>query len=188
LTAAITFNSSVTGNASHGIAFYAADGGDAYSGVVDTGNNKYTDMTAGGIGNGSARVNIYIATATWGGLLKATLTASGTPIVNVCMEEFSGATVAYTKFATNSQAANTAVTSGNVTTSETDYCVGVMSHSTSGTFTLTPTSGSEVGIDTNNSAHQAYEAQDMTHAAGTFAHTWTPGSAVTSVSMIVCVK
>lgn len=189
VTAAITFNSSVTGNASHGIIFYAADGGDAFSSLVDTGHNNYVDPSGGGIiVGGSARVNIWFATATWGGLLKATLTTSGSPNVNVCMEEISGATMAYTKFVTATQAATSAISTGNVTTLEPDFCAAIMTHSTGGVVTLTPTSGTPTGGDNNNSAHQAYNAQDMTHSAGTFASTWTSGSNVTPASFQMCFK
>lgn len=182
-TFALTFNSSVT--ATNWIFGTYANPGDGFNVSTDSVHNTYTDASAGGVGNGSARAVVYFATATSGGLIKVTVTSAAGSNINGCIEEVSGAT----KYDVQKTASVTGTnpTSGNYTTTGADICVAIMSHSSAGT-TLTPGAGqTQIGEDENNSTHQTYNAEYFNPTAGTNASTWT-SSSVAYVIDVVCAK
>lgn len=178
------WSATMTVTAGNTLAFLNVDTSEGYNSAVDSKGNVYTDWTAGGIGNGSARAIIYVSTnIASGGSTAMTIKASG-GTMNGCVAEISGVTafdVQKTRSATSTNATSQAYT----TAGSTDLCLAIMSHSSSGT-TLTP-SGTQIGEDENNTTHQTYNAQYTTPAAGSNSSTWT-NSSVAYVIAVVCLK
>lgn len=168
----LTFNSAVTVGNMVGVG--AVSTGETFASVTDNKSNTYTGYIVNGAGNGSARAAIYAATATTAGSSFAVTWDNGAGInTNGCIVEWTLATTSDGNSTANTTGTNP--TTGNITTTgSTDFCLGIMSHSSAGT--AIGQAGTLIGKDEDNTTHQTYSMQYTTPAAGTNPLTWTTSS------------